>query len=118
MFFPVFDLYIRLQAITRYIKGIVKKDTAPVAEEPKPKPKPKKVKKVYTIRDIIKQHYRTLVDNEIPFKSTDKDFRYLGSFQKAVTTVLNKMSEEELEEAENLVELWNREGGPSDLQLK
>jgi hypothetical protein len=28
------------------------------------------------------------------------------------------MSEEDLEEAEKIVELWNEKGGPSDLQLK
>jgi hypothetical protein len=87
-------------------------ESAPQVE----KPKPKKVKSFYTIRDVIKHQYKSLVDKEIPFKSTDKE--YLGSYQKAVTSVLNKMSEEDLEEAENLVESWNQEGGPSDLQLK
>lgn len=42
----------------------------------------------------------------------------MGSYQKAVTTVLEKMSEEDVEELEKVVELWNKEGGPSDVQLK
>jgi len=74
-------------------------------------PKPKKIKKTYNIRDVIKQNYRSLVENEIPFKSTDKE--YLGSYQKAVSAVLDKMNEEELEEAQNVLESWNKEGGPS-----
>lgn len=101
-----------LQAIGRYLKGCLKKASASEVEGPKPK----KIKQVYTIRDVIKQHYKSLVEDEIPFESTDK--KYLGSFQKAVTTVLNKMSEEELEDAENILKTWNKEGGPSDLQLK
>jgi hypothetical protein len=79
-------------------------------------PKPKKIKKTYNIRDVIKQNYRSLVENEIPFKSTDKE--YLGSYQKAVSAVLDKMNEEELEEAQNVLESWNKEGGPSEVQLK
>ena len=68
------------------------------------------------MRDVIKNHYKSLVEDEIPFKSTDKG--YLGSYQRAVTSVLDKMSEEDREEAENLLETWNKEGGPSNLQLK
>lgn len=79
-------------------------------------PKPKKIKKTYNIRDVIKQNYRSLVENEIPFKSTDKE--YLGSYQKAVSAVLDKMNEEELKEAQNVLESWNKEGGPSEVQLK
>jgi len=112
LFFVNFDSYIMLQAIGRYLKGCLKKASASEVEGPKPK----KIKQVYTIRDVIKQHYKSLVEDEIPFESTDK--KYLGSFQKAVTTVLNKMSEEELEDAENILKTWNKEGGPSDLQLK
>ena len=94
------------------VKYCLKKVSTPDVEEPKHK----KVKRVYNIRDAIKQNYKSLVKNEILFESTDK--KYLGSYQKAVTTVLNNMSEEDLEEVENIVELWNKEGGPSDLQLK
>ena len=93
---------------------MLKKESAPATKDQEPIPK--KVKKVYTIRDVIKQRYQTLVNEEIPFKSNEPE--YLGSYQKAVTTVLNKMSKKDLEEAEKIVELWNEKGGPSDLQLK
>jgi hypothetical protein len=56
------------------------------------------------------------VDDEIPFKSTDKQF--IGSFQRAVTAVHENMTEEELEEANNIVDLWNSQGAPQDIQLK
>jgi hypothetical protein len=107
-----FDLCLPLQAITGFIKRRIKKEPAPQVE----KPKPKKAKQVHTIRDVIKHSYKSLVDEEIPFKSTDKE--YLGSYQRAVTSVLKNMSEEDLEEAQNILEIWNKEGGPSDLQLK
>jgi len=110
--FTLLYSYPRLQAIHRYIKGRIKKESATKVE----KPKPKKLKKIYTIRDVIKHHYRSRVMEEIPFKPTDRG--YLGSYQKAVTKVLNNMSEKDLEEAENIQESWNKEGGPSEIQLK
>jgi hypothetical protein len=74
------------------------------------------VKQVYTIRDVIKQNYAKLVDEQIPFNPSEKG--YLGCYQKAVTTVLNNMDEELLEEAGNILEQWNSNGAPSDVQLK
>lgn len=79
-------------------------------------PKPSKIKQIYTIRDVIKQNHRALVEAEILYKSTDKD--YIGSYQRAVTTVHRNMSNIELEEAENVVDLWNKQGAPPEVQLK
>lgn len=78
--------------------------------------KPKKIKQIYTIRDVIKQQYRHLIENEIPYQPGDTE--YLGSYQKAVTEVLKNMSDEDLQDAENMLEEWNKGGGPSDVQLK
>ena len=101
------------QAISCYIKGFLKKkESAPEVE----KPKPKKIKKVYSIRDVVKYHYRSRVEKENPLKPSDKDF--LGGYQKAVTAVMEGMSKDELEEANEIAELWNKEGCPSELQLK
>lgn len=85
-------------------------------EEDKSSRKRKKPKKAYKLRDVIKHHYKSRIEDEIPYKSTDRE--YLGSYQRAVTTVMTNMSEEDLEEAEKLLETWNKEGGPSDVQLK
>ena len=79
-------------------------------------PKPKKIKEVYTLRDVIKQHYRELVEAEIPYKSTDKG--YLGSYQRAVRTVLTNMDKEELDEVQNILDAWNEQGAPPEDQLK
>jgi hypothetical protein len=79
-------------------------------------PKPTKIKQVYTIRDVVKQHYRERVEAKIPYKPTDKE--YIGSYQRAVTTVVNNMSDEDVEEAEEIVELWNKRGAPAEVQLK
>jgi hypothetical protein len=35
-----------------------------------------------------------------------------------VTTVLKNMSEEDVEEAEEIVETWNKQGAPAEVQLK
>jgi len=78
--------------------------------------KPIKIKQVYTIRDVIKQSYRALIEDEIPFKPTDKD--YISSYQRAVTTVINNMSTTELEKVEETAEIWNKQGAPPQVQLK
>ena len=79
-------------------------------------PKPKKIKEVYTLRDVIRQHYKELVEAEIPYKSTDKE--YLGSYQHAVTTVLTNMDKEDLDEVQNILDAWNEQGAPPEDQLK
>lgn len=56
------------------------------------------------------------MEKEIPYKASDKE--YLGSYQRAVTTVLKNLSEEDLEEAQELVDEWNKEGAPADFQLR
>ena len=79
-------------------------------------PKPRKIKQVYTLRDVVKQHHRDLVEAEIPYQPTDP--KYIRSYQWAVSTVLDSMTESELEEAEKMVELWNKQGSPAEVQLK
>lgn len=78
--------------------------------------KPKKVKPTYAIRDVVKENYRSLIDSEIPYPPGEPE--YICRFQAAVTKVLNNMSEEDLEEAEKVVEQWNKEGAPSEVQLR
>lgn len=88
-------------------------------EEAKDEPeqsKPKKVKQLYTVRDVIKQNHRELVEDEIPYSSVDSE--YIGCYQRAVTTVLKKMTEEELEDAQKVADSWNEEGVPSEVQLR
>lgn len=78
--------------------------------------KPKNTRQVYTIRDVIKQNYQSLVDEQNPYKSNDK--RYLSSYQLAVNAVIDNLDKEELDKVEKLVESWNKDGAPSELQLK
>lgn len=68
------------------------------------------------IRDVIKNLYREEIDAQIPYKPTEK--LYISFYQAAVTTIHNNMSNEELEEAESILESWNEEGVPQDIQLK
>src|SRR5271156_5442957 len=112
-FLAMSDSFVRLQAVRRHLTACIKKNSeqeATQAQEKAAKAKPKKVKAIYTMRDVIKQNYRALVNAEIAYKPTDKE--YLGSFQRAVTTVLKNLSEEELETVETVVEDWNTEGAP------
>jgi hypothetical protein len=78
--------------------------------------KPIKRKQVYAIRDVIKQNYRTLIEDEIPYVPSDK--QYIGSYQRAVTTVHKNMSKSELEKVEETVEMWNKQGAPPQVKLK
>ena len=78
--------------------------------------KPRKVKHTYTLRDVIKENHRSLIDSQIPYPPGEPE--YIARFQAAVTTVLNNMTEEDLEDVQNTVEQWNQEGAPSQVQLK
>ena len=101
-----------LQAITRYFKGCIKNKSATESGDLKPV----KIKQVYSIRDVIKQNYQDLVQDEIPYNSSNK--YYLSSYQQAVTTVQKNMTKSDLEEAQKIVDLWNAQGVPSDVKLK
>jgi hypothetical protein len=78
--------------------------------------KPTKIKQFYTVRDVVKQNHKELVEAEIPFKSTEK--KYIGGYQRAVTNVIAQMGEEDLENLEKIVDLWNEKGAPPEVQLK
>lgn len=78
--------------------------------------RPTKTKQVYTLRDFVNQHHQDLISSEIPYKPTDRE--YIGSYQRAVTKVMQNMSKEDLREAERILALWNTQGPPSDVQLK
>ena len=80
------------------------------------KPKPKKVKWIYTIWDVIKQNYRELVEKKIPFKPND--CKYIGSYQQAVTEVMENMAEEDLSAAEEIAKDWSEQGAPAEVKLK
>ena len=84
----------------QYFKGCIKKKLATESGDPKPV----KIKQVYSIRDVIKQHYQDLVQDEIPYNSSDK--HYLSSYQWVVTTVQKNMTKSDLEEAQKIVNLW------------
>jgi hypothetical protein len=112
-------LWMRLQAIRRYLKTSMAKDLeGEVVAEPETKVrrKPKKVKSIYTIRDVIKYHYRDLIDGKIPYQPGEPE--YLAKFQATATSVLKNLNEEDLEEAENILDKWNKDGAPSEIQLK
>jgi hypothetical protein len=62
------------------------------------------------------EKYKEIIQGEIPYKPTDKE--YIGSYQRAVTTVLESLSKKDLKEVENIVDLWNKQGAPPEVQLK
>ena len=80
------------------------------------KTRPEEIKQEYTVRDVIKQKYCSLVDEEIPYDPQAKE--YLGSYQHAVTTVLGKMDSNQLREVEKLAKSWNEQGVPREVQFK
>jgi len=104
--------FIVFQAIGRYFNGLLCKASSAGGVAPKPV----KIKQVYTIRDVIKQNYRELIEEKIPFKPTEKN--YLSHYQAALTQVQNEMSDEDLGDIRKTVELWNEQGAPSEVKLK
>jgi hypothetical protein len=74
------------------------------------------LKQLYTIRDVIKQNHRDLVEEKIPYKPNDQ--QYIASYQRAVTAVLDEMAEEDLANAENIAKDWSEQGAPPEVQLK
>ena len=78
--------------------------------------KPTKLRHKYSIRDVIKQIYRDRIEEEIPHKTTDK--RYISCYQRAVTKIHQNMTDDDLERAQNVMDSWNNEAVPPDMQLK
>jgi len=110
--FLFFYWFLWIQAIGRYIKGLIQKETSKDSDVPKPK----KSKQKYNIRDVIRQLYRDRIEEEIPYDSNDP--RHLGAYQKAVSTVHANMTEDELDEAGRTLESWHQEGVPRNMQVK
>jgi hypothetical protein len=79
-------------------------------------PKPSKLKQTYTIRDVVMQMYPELVAAENPYSPSDR--QYIGSFQRSVTNAVSKLDEDNLKEVEEMLEKWNKDGAPSEVQLK
>lgn len=104
------------QAISRYIKLSIEKETNKEPDDLTLKPKPKKAKQLYSIRDVIKQNHRKLVEEEIPYDANDP--KYIGSYQRAVTAVQDNMTEEDLAAAQQIANDWSEQGAPPEVQLK
>jgi hypothetical protein len=105
-----------MQVIRWHIKGCLKKEQNLMKETLEDCPKPAKIKGAYTARDVIKQQYRSLLDEEILFKPQTKE--NLSQYQCAVTTVLNQMDGSERKKVEELAQSWNEQGAPRKVQYK
>ena len=66
--------------------------------------------------DVIKKKYGDRVKEKIPFQPGETQF--VANYQRAVTTVVNEMDDEERKNAEELVDSWNKDGPPGAYQLK
>ncbi len=105
-------LFMWIQPITRYIKAFIEKESCNDDDNSKPS----KLKQSYKIRDVIKQIHQERIEQEIPHSSNDK--QYLSCYQRAVTTVYQNLSNDELKEAEGILDSWNKQGAPFEKQLK
>jgi hypothetical protein len=61
-------------------------------------------------------NYRHLIEAQIPHEP--KTTEYIAAYQGAVTKVIKNLDDDLQETVENLVEEWNKEGAPPELQLK
>jgi hypothetical protein len=104
------------KAVSQHIKLSIEKETNEECDDPMLKLKPKKAKPLYTVRDVIKQNHRNLVEKEIPYDANDP--KYIGSYQRVVTAVQDNMTEEDLEAAQQIANDWSERGAPPEVQLK
>jgi hypothetical protein len=104
------------KAISRYIKLSIQKETNKEPDNSTLKPKPRKVKKLYCVRDVVKLHHGDLVAKEIGYKTDNP--KYLANYQRAVTAVIDNMTEEDLEAAQQIANDWSEQGAPPEVQLK
>jgi len=68
------------------------------------------------IREVIQHIHKERIEQEIPVKPNDREF--IGHYQRAVTTIHENLTGDQLKEAEDKLELWNKEGLPEDVRLK
>lgn len=105
-------LFMWIQPITRYIKAFIEKESCNDDDNSKPS----KLKQSYKIRDVIKHIHQQRIEQEIPHSSNDK--RYLSCYQCAVTAVYQNLTNDELKEAEGILDSWNKQGAPFEKKLK
>ena len=73
---------------------------------------------MYKLRDIVNQiHSRRIKAELFPFKPNDGG-PFVSRYQAALSKIIRELTEDELKEAEDLVETWNKQGPPPDFQLK
>jgi hypothetical protein len=111
-----YNMKFEFQAISRYLKKKSLTEEGAAEADVVKEPKTRKIRPSYKIRDVVKQLFRDEIDSEIPYEPKDK--AYISCYQKAVTKVLDNLTEEQLEEAEELLETWNKEGASKEVKLK
>ncbi len=109
------------------VKGTATQHAGPLTGEEQPSPsKPchppgaQKFLKMFGTRDAVASLFSNRVSAETRKVSQDEpgSTSYLASYQTALTTIVQVLTEEEREEAEKLAEKWNREGAPAAQKKK
>jgi hypothetical protein len=78
----------------------------------------KKEKTLFSVRDVVKVTHKSDVHNLIATRTDDPigQGSWIGHYPSALTEIIKKLSEKELEEAEKMAEEWSNEGAPKDVQ--
>src|SRR6266481_69097 len=92
----------------------------PGPSKPRHPPGAQKFLKTFGTRDAVASLFSNRVSAESRKASQDEpgSTSYLTSYQTALTTIVQVLTEEEWEEAEKLAEKWNWEGAPAAQKKK
>lgn len=80
-----------------------------------------KLERKIPLRRVVGKAKATEIDDIITTQHPDLhrgDKTYPGIYQQAVTEFMRNMSEEEIQEMQDLLEEWQAEGPPLDVRLK
>jgi hypothetical protein len=98
------------------------KDNADNAEESAPRLPPgyNKFLKSYKLRDAVPVVCKDEVEKEMECLSNgvDSSRSRLKFYPTAITKVLESLKGDKLKEVQKMVEVWNLEGAPQDIQIK
>lgn len=77
-------------------------------------PKPPREKARYTIRDVAKVLHKEAIRAKVGMEHTPGTGDYLAQYPGALTSVMEDLTDEQIEEAEEMRDRWNVEGPDDD----
>lgn len=109
-----------MQRVITWYRNYTNKDDPEVIAKNTKVARPSRYKKVYTDRDVVKFFYKNAVSTRAEKKGGDRkgSKAYLKAYAKALSHVIDKLSEEDYQKVRDTTEEWNSTGPPPHVQLQ